>query len=503
VIPVPASRFERALIGGLLALAMIGLAGCRRPPCEGMNVVLVVIDTLRADHLGCYGYDRDTSPRIDAVAEESILFERAEAAASWTLASTATILTGLYPFAHGLVWTTHPLSPDAITLPERLQAAGYATYGYSANNIVSRLSGFDQGFDRFVTGKWPHAGEVNAAILPWIEEAASGERPFFLYVHYLDPHDPYDDPAGYYALFGGRPDRGKEFNGDAELKRLIAGQPSGLSNDDVANLVARYDGEIRFVDEKVGELIDFLRSKGLFDRTLVLLTSDHGEQFLEHGWVKHGATLYEEETHVPFLIRVPGEPKRRIAGRVDGADVTPTILDLLGVPPGRDVAMEGVSLYPFGKQPRPEFLSYSETQHFVVLREGKHVPVETLAIRRGRHKLIHREGLTQLFDLDADPLEKRDLAAAEPERARSLRDQVHRWKLDSEARQIRQHEFDPGQAAMLKERMRALGYLTDVDSPAAARRTTDRDRAAPAPPERLSPPEPDRPRTPPDRQGGR
>ncbi|MBI1850868.1 MAG: sulfatase [Planctomycetes bacterium] len=452
---------RRALGASATAVLLsLAIAGCgRRPSCRGQNLLVVVIDTLRADHLGCYGYGRDTSPRLDALAKESILYERCESQATWTLASTATILTGLYPFTHGLVKPScGPLTPDAVTLAERLHDAGYATYAYSANNVVTYASGFNQGFDRFETGKCPDAGRANEAFLPWIDEAAVAGKPFFLYVHYFDPHHPYDDPAGHFAKFGGQPGVGID-SPDVPMK-LFKGEPSGLAKTDVDALVAHYDGEIRFVDDKLGELIDRFRARGLLDNTLVVVTADHGEQFLEHGWVRHGNTVFEEETHVPLIVRIPGEAATRVASRVECADVTPTVLDLLDV--RHDDELDGVSLRRIGRRAHPDDLSFSETQHRFEVKDGETHQYEQLAIRRGKWKLLVLREQLQLFDLEADPGEQHDLVWEERDVVQALRNELNVWKSSTTRRSLRPAPWDPKQGEILLQRIKANGYLPDV-----------------------------------------
>jgi arylsulfatase A-like enzyme len=448
----------------LAALVVFAVgAGCdRQPERRGDDLLLIVVDTLRADHLGCYGYTRDTSPRLDAFARESIVYERCESQATWTLASTATLLTGLHPFRHGLVRTASgPLSPDAVTLAERLHAAGYATLAYSANNVVTHASGFDQGFDRFETGRCVDAGVANDVVKRWVAEASRSPKPFFLYVHYFDPHHPYDDPGGNYARWGGKPGEGVDCP-DA-LNHLIRGEPSGLSEADVASLVAHYDGEIRWADEKIGELLDEYRRLGLLDHTVVVVAADHGEQFLEHGWVRHGSTVFEEETHVPLIVRIPGEAPRRVASRVDLADVAPTVIDLLDLT--RDDGLDGVSLARIGRQAHPDDVSFSETQHRFDVANGEVRANEQLAVRRGRWKLVELHDTAQLFDLENDPREAVDVALANPDVVESLRRELHAWKTATTRRSLQPAAMDETLREQLLQRLRANGYLPDV-SPA-------------------------------------
>jgi arylsulfatase len=364
--------------------------------------VLVGIDTLRADHLGCYGYPRPTSPRIDALARESALFTTAIAPAPWTLPSFASILTGLLPSHHraGEGSPTGGAGLDAShpTLATILRDAGYATASFVSNGWVSTRVGLARGFDEHGIGGTESAARDGVR---FIERQATG-RPFFLFVHLLAPHAPYEPPAE-----------------DAEpfVDRTYTG-PIGLHFDpnrrvestaDLRRAVDLYDGEIHFADRMVGTIVDALERRGLLDRTVIVVTADHGEELHERGAFGHGTTLYDEQLHVPLLIRLP---RARLASRVERQvrtlDVMPTLLDALGMTP--PAAVDGVSLLPLlrgGPMPADSEQAFAE---FLT------APVEQKAIRLQGEKLIltPSTGATALYDLAADP---RELTNVGPERA--------------------------------------------------------------------------------------
>ncbi len=354
------------------------------------NVLIYIIDALRADHLSCYGYPRPTTPVLDALASDAqtVRFTQAFSTSTWTKPVAASILSGCYPPAHG-VRTRQDLFTRAVPrLPALLQSAGYHTMAVSAIGNVSSPLGFAIGFDRFVdlykdagladrrtvsnTGAWklyfehdttvvlPLAEDVNAVALPWLDEQETATRPWFLFVWVLDPHDPYYPPAGYDRWRD--PSYRGRIDGSAESVRRVRGQA------DVQRLIDLYDGEIAYTDEQLGRLLDHLRRRGQFDDTLIVVAGDHGEAFGEHGDFVHGHLAYEEVMRVPLLIKFPsavpvtGEANATLAQLVD---VAPTVLDALGL--GRLAAgMQGYSLLPLVRKGRRSAASrvaaYAETQ---------------------------------------------------------------------------------------------------------------------------------------------
>ncbi len=372
----------------------------RRP-----DVFLYTIDTLRADRLGCYGYERPISPAIDAFAAEAILFENAVAQSSWTKASIASVFTGLWPVDHGAMKRPQKLADEALTLPEILRDAGYQTVAFVANPNVSDRFGFDQGFEEFnyFTRKDDTpSDELTAAILDWLD-ARQDPRPLFLYMHHVDPHDPYSPPPEFRRRHAaGVPPRVVR-----DVRRIFKDLASGRKKpgpEIIGHLEALYDADIASNDHAFGEFVRYLKEGELFDDALILFQSDHGEEFYEHEHFRHGRSLHVESLRVPLVLKLPGSREgRRVAEPVQHVDVLPTLLVYLGLPvpanlEGRDLLAAG------GVEPRPIY-SY-------VHLDG---PARVSVLDAG-YKLIQRldgDSLSrpQLYDVEADPEEQRNLAA--------------------------------------------------------------------------------------------
>ncbi len=427
-----------AFLFALAAPALHGSCGGGRLDGARPDIVLVVVDTLRADHLGTYGYSRPTSPAIDAFASRATVFDEAWAAAPWTLPSVMSIMTGRLPSRHRVENDGLKLAPEIPTLAETLAKSGYETGAFVSHVYVDRPFGFARGFGTFEdfglsepayrpeTELEPTADRVTAGALAWIR--SQERRPLFLFVHYFDPHWPYDPPAAYRELF---PDsyRGP-LKADYDSISKFQDPLRPLPDDYRRFLIDRYDGEIRFVDEELRRLFEGLGAAGRGERTWVVLTGDHGEEFKDHGSVGHGRQLYEEVVRVPLLIGRPAArpddatPGRRVATPVSGVDLMPTILRLAGAapPPG----LQGRSLVPFlppgaaeraadavGEPPPADRTLVSETVRLNASRK---------TVRQGPMKLIRfmEDNRIELYDLAADPGERRDLAAARPAERRAL-----------------------------------------------------------------------------------
>ena len=314
---------NRLVTAGAVLVFLAGAAGlvANRAEAGGTtNVLLISIDTLRADHLGTYGYQRGTSPKIDAFANEAIVFENAFSQAPWTLPSHATMLTSLYPSVHRADTYSARLSPKVLTLPEILRENGYQTLAVTSHVLLTDLYGMDQGFARLRFNGGLDADRVTSQALDFLD-GRNPNRPFFMLVHYFDVHADYGAPAPYGERFVdpaySGPTTGARDNFYASAK----------TPEDRAHLVDLYDGEIAFTDEHVGQLIQGLTERGLFDETTVILTADHGEEFGEHGHFEH-KTLYDNVLHVPLIIKPAGvdtEPAR-VQAPVALLDLTPTIL---------------------------------------------------------------------------------------------------------------------------------------------------------------------------------
>jgi len=333
-------RDRNVVIGGLQisrqrSVAPETRAGWLREGVAGSNLVVVSIDTLRADHLGTYGYDKPTSPVIDALAARGARFDNAIAASHWTAPSHVSLLTGLHPVQHGVRAFPNPgrLSPEVPTLAELLSEAGYDTAGFAAGLYVGEGIGLADGFGTWVERVAPARHRMEEASA-WVRGHAetAPDTPFFLFVHTYQVHDPYDPPPPYDRWF--QDDPGAPI---AEWLRLPHSETTfpGWRPDaeQLATQVALYDGEIRYTDEMLGQLLDTLAEAGVADDTLVVITSDHGEEFFDHGWVGHGR-LFKELLHVPLVLAhpaLPGVAQPAVSQPVGHVDVVPTVLDLLGV----------------------------------------------------------------------------------------------------------------------------------------------------------------------------
>jgi arylsulfatase A-like enzyme len=457
----------RALLGALAAGLGCGApAGDADPGAAGAapaaprpHVVVYLVDTLRRDHLGAYGYPRPTSPHLDAFAAESALFTAASAQSSWTRPAVASLLTGQNPQTHGVTGKLAALGPEPALLPELLARAGWATWAVVANGNVSPAFGFERGFERhrqlpeaFTPEVHQRSERVNEVALAWLDERED-ERPFLLYLHTADPHGPYTPPEPQRArLAPGVSD--PAIGSMAQLRALAQGAP--LERGSAADLAALYDGEIAHNDASFGALLAGLRQRGLYQRSLVVFLSDHGEAFREHGAWQHGTTLFEEELAIPLVIRLPDGRGRgaRVAAPARQIDVLPTLLDALGLEIPAQV--EGTSLLPLLEGARPAPREAPVVAH--LLRDA--LEVESAAW--GGRKLVRWLGpqgaapRRALFDLRRDPGERHDLAREEPAWVERLEAELRGLRARAPARErAREAPLGAGE----RERLEALGYL--------------------------------------------
>lgn len=348
------TQFRRALFAGVLVVASSGLlsaalGGCRTRadstlrPTRG--VLVISLDTLRADHLSAYGYSRDTSPFLDALARRGVLFEQVIAQYPSTLTSHMCVFTGLYPGEHGVYPPDAVLSERIPTLPELFRAGGYRTGGFTEGGFVAGRFGFARGFDTFDdrARRKPDDVERTLARARAFVEGIGPEERYFLFVHSYQIHDPYDPPEPYASMFrdGEPPDTFPPDAAHLVRHNTYGGElPAGT----VEYFEALYDGSIRYADDQLAEFFAFLEERGLTDDLTVVVLSDHGEQFQEHGQFVH-ADIYYETMHVPLVVVHPGLPAGRRVGRpVELLDVAPTLLDLAGI--DADVSMSGRSRIP-------------------------------------------------------------------------------------------------------------------------------------------------------------
>jgi arylsulfatase A-like enzyme len=439
----------------LFLFVFVFLAGCERPT---PNVLLVTIDTLRADHLSSYGYERPTSPYLDELAASGVRFDRAYASSSWTAPSIASLLTSLDPRSHGIAHghladqaiVHQEVLPDSVEMwAELLRDAGYRTYGVTANTHLYGRFGFDQGFDRYECLGFLSADDVRETVERWADEIR-GDAPWFLWVHLLDPHSRYQPRSPWIEQYFPRyrrlwrPLRGVLVPEDYQGFGVTAGSRKL----DVVR--ALYDSEISYTDYAVRSIAATL---GVSDDDLVVVTSDHGEEFLDHDHFGHGVTLYEEVIRVPLLLRLPGA---RHAGRVVRTavrliDILPTVLDELGIE--APATLQGVSLLPQASGTTSANLPVTASlERFPALAK------DSITIDGWKYIDPRPEGeRPQLFDLNQDPGEQRDLYERQPERAAELARRLAASAETSRAKRIEPDAVDLSEDEF--DQLKALGYV--------------------------------------------
>ncbi len=410
-------------------LGLLGLASCGEPqPAPRPNVILITLDTVRADFLSCYGSTSGATPAVDQLAAAGTLFEDAASSSGLTPASHATILTGNFQYNHGLrvlaAESGFKLDPDNETLTTAFKAAGYRTAAIHSAFPVSAFFGFDEGFDEFesfdatlkkkkndtkvgwdVRSYQRRSDETTRMATEWLKGAAGGDQPFFLWLHYWDPHDPVKLP-------------------DAEDFERLRYDPGTGELQDQQTL--EYAVEVRYQDGNLKTLLDVIDETGLADDTLVALTADHGQGLTDgmrkHRWGMH-RMLYREQTHVPFIVRGPGVPAgARVADQVRTADLAPTLLDYAGLSPFTD-PVDGVSLRPWIEgEGAGDLTAYGEQingyDHNAGMRKFRPDAAFLYMVSDGEWKLIykpHMPSASELFHVGIDPLEERNVIATNPE----------------------------------------------------------------------------------------
>jgi arylsulfatase A-like enzyme len=450
----------RNLTFAILAMAALGCAQSEVPRFERPPIIIVDIDTLRADHLGCYGYHRSTSPNIDAFSRESALFLWAFAQAPNTPPSQASILTGLYPTSHGRIGNEGKMPDSVVTLAEVLQAEGYGTGAFVDGGLMVAGFGLEQGFDVY-----DDSGGRLRAIGPkaarWIRHRLASpevrDDPFLLLIHSFDTHSPYEvTPEPHRSAFLAEVTTPRdEFRHSpstvmgAVWKARWEHPPPSLSADELAYAVALYDGGIRHVDTWFSGFISFLKEVGIYDQSIIVFISDHGDEFQEHGGLFH-ERLYTTVTRIPFMMRLPGQAHRGAYHQVvQSIDLVPTLLETVGVegPPG----VQGRSLLPLmqGEQEHSE-LAVSESPYF-----GRRI-----AVTSPDYRLFYTasRGSFELYRYREDPTEQDDLAGDDPDQSGQLIEHVRRWQQVVEAARVGS-EQGRELSEIEKDQLRTLGYL--------------------------------------------
>lgn len=470
-----------ATIHTLLAACLL-LAGCER--AEKPNVVLIVLDTLRGDRLSCMGYNRPTTPRIDALAAQGALYTHAFATCFWTLPSHASIFTGLHPLQAGATSETLHFPESNRTLAEALGEHGYRTAAFVCNSWVSKERGFAQGFHDFFE-MWRGENQAGAdssinsmetltvaKMEQWIRSAVSGERPFFLFANLNGVHLPYRPADQYFAQFVAG--RGHDVHRAYQLEELTSGWShlvgeTPLSDEDYAILGDLYDAEVAWADALVGRLVDALGAAKIGDNTIVIITSDHGEHLGDHGKIDHMMTMYDPALHVPLVIRYPRafKPGTRKDEMVSLVDITPTVLQLCGAE-GRIPGLhaETVSLASASRTSEGFVLAGNERPVTgIKLLQTRYPGYDWRAIdyrmrclRSAEHKLVWNENRgAELYNLARDRAETQNLAESEAGTQRDMMALLAK-SFEKMGKSKEYFLFESTDREAL-ERLRSLGYI--------------------------------------------
>jgi arylsulfatase A-like enzyme len=438
---------EDARVGGL------------RRALAAANVLLVILDATAAKHVGAYGYGRATTPELDRIAAEGVVFERAFTPAVYTLAAMSSLWTSRYPDEHGNVDPrTASLGRARLTLVDLLAAQGIATVGVVANGMAGPGFGFDRGFEEFREiyrefGQRADADSFREVLPAWF--AAHRDRRFFAYLHYREPHWPYDPKPPFDTAFGPDGPIPKNLRDEVAFMVELNHHRRPTTPDEIDHLIRLYDGNLAFVDRELGFLRKTLEGQGLWDRTVVIVSSDHGEEMWEHGLIGHESQLFDPALQVPLILRFPrgaGPAGVRVQGLADLLDLAPTIADVFGV------LDKGGARDAFGGRTLLPMLYGAPGKNAIVSRTRGEQP--RWSLRDARYKLIYdgKLGTSQLFDLASDPGETRDLAPGEPLLAAFLRQGLALRLLEMKPDTGRTGADTELNTQQL-ENLRALGYV--------------------------------------------
>jgi len=433
--------------------------------------VLITVESLRTDHIGCYGCERDTSPTIDALAREATLYDNAYSVTSWTLTSHASIFTGLYPTAHNVVREKDRLNDSYKTTAETLADYGYQTAAIVSGPYLKKAHGLNRGFATYdETPLSPSNADahedvtneqMDARINHFLERTRRKEGPFFLFLYYWDPHYQFIPPPPYDTLFvpegAEKPKKSPQFHTHYKLGKHIT--PAELEH-----VEAQYDGEIRCTDDYLKKLFDSLRALDLWDDTAIILTADHGEQFYDHGHLGHKYDLHVESLHVPLIVKFPDQTAaRRDPRTVNLIDLFPTVLEL-----GRCRVPEeqhGLSLLAEPRAPLDPTFHELVAVWFMTRKSTGEKWSETenwFAVRQGDFKLIWQEvaGVTELYNVTEDPQELHPITEGSDDIVARLKLEIEQWRARNKA--VADRAGSPVRAVLTpeeEERLRSLGYI--------------------------------------------
>jgi arylsulfatase A-like enzyme len=436
-----------ALIG-ILIILRLGYIGAQKPA----NVVLIVIDTLRADHMSCHGYSRKTTRNIDKFAHDSVFFKNAISQAPWTTPSIGSIITSQYPSVLGIEESPVKIDDRFITIAEIFKENGYITQGIISHSYLSSGLGFDQGFDAYDQenskgGTHISSPSVTQKAISFVKEHK--DKNFFLFLHYFDPHRDFfmHDEFNYFRDY-----KGGLYSGQScgELRKLAP----KMSSDDMKYMLALYDSEISFTDKYIGHFFDELKKLGLYDNSLIILTADHGGEFCERPgfWIGHTKTLYQEQIHVPLIIKLPEKSiKKTIEEYVGLIDLMPTILNLSGLKIPDEYSYDGIVI---------DLNDEKKLRNRNIFSETKRVKKLQCVIKDG-WKLIRYMKLQnqELYDLENDLAELKDLTRQDEEKLSEMNSYLIDWNLNIKSKKSLTKALKPKFTEEERRHLRSLGYL--------------------------------------------
>jgi arylsulfatase A-like enzyme len=433
---------------------------------SGPNVILIVPDALRADHLGCYGYSRPTSPQIDKFAAAALFFEKAMSNSPWTKPSIGSVLTSMYAHEHKAFCWMDNLPDESLTLAEVFRNRNYRTFAIQTNPSITEKHNFKQGFEYYRELVLEKGEVVTSSFNAWLEK--HNKKPFFAYLHYMDTHVPYNAPQEFSQIFGLKEDPlftpGEFKTMDVRLLGEI-----GLARNDKQNLVDLYDAALKYFDSSFAEIVDNLKKLGILNKTIIILTSDHGEEFWEHGGFAHGHTVYNELLHVPLIIGYSAHlPKRHIESYVQLLDLFPTIASLAGIKVhaelrGRDLAPPALTKNKINEEILFEGILFGSEKK-AILKDGWKLIEDTGKSNKGNFDLLgdltkyrypeNQKGF-ELYNINRDFSEKHNLINDYPYLAAGLKKQLFAFRMSLP-------DFKQQRKTKLKEKLddlKSLGYI--------------------------------------------